>query len=144
MLLAVVTSTVQAVATATPTPEVQTVVQYMTPEWVNQLATILKEAATLGLFVVPGYFASFLQSLANRKWPLTRWANASVYYAYSLVLGFLGLVSAGQLDLTKVDLKSPEQVGMALFTVLGAAGARYAVVKAKQGKVATPEVPAQF
>ena len=130
---------VTATSTPVPTPEivVKTVVQTVTvvPDWI-------KQTAALGLFLVPGYFASFLHSLADAKIGLTRWANAIVLFVYSTVLGVLGLVAAGQLDLMGISLKNPEQVGVAVLAVLGAASARYALLKAKTTPATVAEAPA--
>jgi len=92
------------------------------------------------LFLVPGYFASFLHSLADAKIGLTRWANAIVLFVYSTVLGVLGLVAAGQLDLMHIDFHNPELVGAAILSVLGAASARYAVLRAKATPATVPAV----
>lgn len=143
-VLSSVAPTVQAVATTTPMPTPLPVVVQVVPDWI-------KQTAELGLFLVPGYFASFLHGLADAKIGLTSWANAVVLFVYSIVLGLLGLVAAGQFDLAKINLHNPEQVGTAILAVLGAAAARYAVVKAKASKdepsvapAASTEVSAQF
>lgn len=132
-LVAVVTA---VTSTPVPTPEVvvHTVTVTVVPDWI-------KQTAALGLFVVPGYFASFLHSLANAKIGLTSWANAVILFAYSAVLGLLGLVAAGQLDLTHVNLHSPEAVGTAVLAVLGAASGRYALLKAKESKTEPTVAP---
>jgi glucose uptake protein GlcU len=129
-------NTASATPVATPEVVVRTVVQTVTvvPDWI-------KQTAALGLFLVPGYFASFLHSLADAKIGLTRWANAIVLFTYSAILGVLGLIAAGQLDLMSVNLHSPEAVGTAIMAVIGAASARYALLKARSGASSTSTTP---
>lgn len=135
-------SVLLAVATATPTPEVitNTVTQvvYITPEWVNQLADVLKTAAQLGLLIVPGFLASYLQSVANKKVNFKPWVNTLILFGYSTILAVLTLVATDALNLAKIDFTSPEAIGTAILTVIGAASARYALVKAKAGET-TPQ-----
>lgn len=142
-LLAVV-STVAATPLPSPSvsPEVIVKTVQVVPEWYNQLAVVLKQGAELGLLVIPGVVASKLHDFANPK--LGNWGNALLLFGYSTVLGLLGLVAMGTLDLTTVDWKNPEVVGGAVLTVLGAASARYAAYKARtQEKVpATAVAPA--
>lgn len=142
------------VATATPTisPILDaggSGVVYVTPAWVTDLAQLIKQTAELAILIVPGFLASKLHDFANPK--LGRWGNASLLFGYSVLLGVLGLIASDQLNLLTVDWKSPEVVGGAIFTVLGAASARYAAYKARQGTmdakvaaIASQTAPAQY
>lgn len=137
------------VTTVAPSPQivvhtVTSTVQVI-PAWVGQLQAVLQQLGTLALLVVPAGVASKLHDwLLNDR--LGKQANVVLLFAYSVVLGFAGLYAAGQLDLTKVDFHNLEQVGAAIFAVLGAASARYAWTKAQEAKLLTaqPSAPAQF
>jgi hypothetical protein len=96
--------------------------------------------AELGLLLVPGLVGSKLHSLANTKYGFKAWTNALLLFGYSAVLAVLSLVATDALNLATVNYTSPEAVGAAILTVLGAASARYAVVSAQAKKEAAKEV----
>lgn len=144
-LLAVVNAVVATpVPTPVPTPEVVTVIKEVTPEWVGQAQVALKQAAELGLLVVPAIFASITHNLFNQK--LTKWGNVLVLGAYSTVLGILALLATDKLNLANVSF-TPENVAAAVLAVAGAASLKYAQYKASHPEtapVASTSVTAPF
>jgi hypothetical protein len=136
--LIAVAATVAATPVPSPSPEVIVKTVQVVPDWYNQLAVVLKQGAELGLFVIPGVVASKLHDFANPK--LGVWGNALLLFAYSIVLGLLGLIAAGSLNLLTVEWNNPAMVGTAILTVLGAASARYAAYKARTQDSPAPTV----
>jgi hypothetical protein len=128
-------------ATPLPSPEVvtKTVEVAVTPDWV-------KETASLMLLLVPGYAASWLHSLVNEKKDGTNrfkpWFNAGLLFLYSAGLAVLGIIVQGGLHLNQVDWSNPELVVGSFLTVMGAAAARYAYLKARYSNPA-PATTAQ-
>ncbi len=128
---ALIAVTTAVTASPLPSPEVITkVVQVaVTPQWVF-------DAANLLLLVVPGYAASFIHSLVNDRADgsnrFKSWFNAGLLFLYSGVLTVLALLVQGQLNLQNINWGNPELVIGSFFTVLGAAAARYAVIKARE------------
>lgn len=128
-LLSVVSQVVAA--SPSPSPTVVTVIQtvQVTPEWVNNLAEFLKQAALLLGLVIPGMLASKIQSAVSKSKDGTKrfsqWQNAAIVFLYSFVIGGLGLLAELQFNFVNVDFSSPATYGAAFLVVLGAASARY-------------------